>query len=125
MKQINFKQVLPHLAAVVIFLLLSVFLTKPALEGKAVQQNDVIQWKAMAQQSFEFNKKYGHFPKWTNAMMGGMPAYQIALAPEKPMYIHPQYVQDILTLGFPKPVFYLFICALCFYLLCIVIGVNP
>lgn len=125
MKQINFKQVLPHLVAVVIFLLLSVFLNRPALQGKVVQQNDVIQWKAMAQQSFEFKEKHGHFPKWTNSMMSGMPTYQIALGPEKPMTIHLQYVQDILTLGFPRPIFYLFIAALCFYLLCIVIGVNP
>ena len=79
----------------------------------------------MAQQSFEFKEKYGHFPKWTNSMMGGMPAYQIAVGPKEPMHIHLQYVQDILTLGFPKPVFYLFIAALCFYLLCIVIGINP
>ena len=125
MKQINFKQVLPHLAAVVIFLLLSVFLNKPALQGKVVQQNDVIQWKAMAQQSFEFKEKYGHFPKWTNSMMSGMPTFQIALGPENPMNIHLQHVQDILTLGLPKPVFYLFIAALCFYLLCIVLGLNP
>jgi Bacterial membrane protein YfhO len=125
MKQINFKQLIPHLAAVVIFLSLSVILNKPALEGKVVQQNDVIQWKAMAQQSFEFKEKHGHFPKWTNSMMGGMPAYQIALGPKSPMNINMTYVQDILTLGFPKPVFYLFIAALCFYLLCIVIGVNP
>ncbi len=125
MKQINFKQVLPHLVAVVIFLLLSVLLNKPALQGKVVQQNDVIQWKAMAQQSFEFKEKYGHFPKWTNSMMSGMPTYQIALGPKEPMNIRLEYVQDILTLGFPKPVFYLFIAALCFYLLCIVIGINP
>ena len=125
MKQINFKKVLPHLVAVVIFLLLSVFLNKPALQGKVVQQNDVIQWKAMAQQSFEFKEKHGHFPKWTNSMMSGMPTFQIALGPESPMNIHLQHVQDILTLGFPKPVFYLFIAALCFYLLCIVLGINP
>jgi len=125
MKQINFKQALPHLVAVAVFLILSVLLNKPALQGKVVQQSDVIQWKAMAQQSFEYKEKYGHFPKWTNSMMGGMPTYQIALGPKEPMNIHLHYVQDILTLGFPKPVFYLFIAALCFYLLCIVIGVNP
>ena len=125
MKQINFKQVIPHLVAVVIFLLLSVFLNKPALQGKVVQQSDVIQWRAMAQQSFEFKEKYGHFPKWTNSMMSGMPTFQIALGPKSPVNIHLEHVQKILTLGFPKPVFYLFIAALCFYLLCIVIGVNP
>ncbi|MEP7256651.1 MAG: YfhO family protein [Ferruginibacter sp.] len=125
MKHINLKQALPHLVAVIIFLLLSVFLTRPALEGKAVQQSDVIQWKAMAQQSFEFNEKYGHFPKWTNSMMSGMPTFQIALGPRSPMNIRLQVVQDILTLGMPKPVFYLFIASLCFYILCIVIGINP
>ena len=124
MKQINFKQALPHLAAVVIFLLLSVFLTKPALEGKAVQQNDVIQWRAMANQSIEFNKKNGHFPKWTNSMMSGMPTYQIALGPKKSMTINISYIQSVVTLGLPKPVYYLFLAALCFYLLCIVIGIN-
>jgi len=125
MKNINLKQVLPHVVAVIVFVLLSVFLNKPALEGKAVQQSDVIQWKAMAQQSFEFKEKYGHFPKWTNSMMSGMPTFQIALDSKKPMNIRLQLVQDILTLGFPKPVFYLFIAALCFYILCLVVGVNP
>jgi hypothetical protein len=62
MKNISFKKILPHLVAVVTFLLLSIFLNKPALEGKAVEQNDVIQWKAMAQQSFEFKEKYGYPP---------------------------------------------------------------
>jgi hypothetical protein len=125
MKHINFRQVLPHLVAVVIFLLLSVLLTKPSLEGKVVQQTDVIQWKAMAQQSFEFKEKHGHFPKWTNSMMGGMPTYQIALGPQKPVYIHLEHVQKILSLGLPRPVFYLFIAALCFYLLCMVMDINP
>lgn len=88
MKQINFKQVLPHLVAVVIFLTLSMVLNKPALEGKMVQQSDVIQWRAMAQQSFEFKEKNGHFPKWTNSMMSGMPTFQIALEPKEPVRIH-------------------------------------
>src|SRR4051812_40384769 len=105
MKQINFKQLLPHLAAIVIFLLLSVFFTKPALEGKVVQQSDVIQWKAMAQQSYEYKEKHGHFPKWTNSMMGGMPAYQITLGPKDPMNITVWQVEKLLSLGLPRPVF--------------------
>lgn len=125
MKNINFKQVLPHLVAVVIFMLLSIFLSKPAMQGKVVRQNDVIQWKAMAQQSFEFKEKNGYFPKWTNSMMGGMPAYQIALGPKKPMNIHLYHVQKVLRLGMPDSVFYLFAAALCFYLLCIVMRINP
>ena len=125
MKQINFKQVLPHVVAIIIFLLLSIVLTKPALEGKVVEQTDVIQWRAMAQQSYQYKAKYGHFPKWTNSMMGGMPGYQIALGPKKPLTINLGYIQYIITFNLQKPVFYLYLAALCFYLLCIVIGINP
>lgn len=125
MKNISFKQVVPHLLAVVIFILLSVFLSKPAMQGKVVRQSDVIQWKAMAQQSFEFKEKHGHFPKWTNSMMSGMPAYQIALGPKKPMNVNLYQVQKVLTLGLPDSVFYLFAAALCFYLLCLVLGISP
>lgn len=125
MKHFNFKQALPHLVAIVIFLLLSIFLSKPSLQGKVVQQNDVIQWRAMAQQSFEFKEKHGHFPKWTNSMMSGMPAYQIAIGPKNPVTFNFYDIQKVLSLGLPGPVFYLFLAALCFYLLCIVIGINP
>ncbi len=124
MKNINFKKALPHLVAIIIFLLLAVLLAKPALEDKVVQQSDTIQWKAMAQQSFEFKEKHGHFPKWTNSMMSGMPGYVIAMGPKEPMNIRVQYFQDVLGLGFPKPIFYLLIAALCFYFLGLVMGVN-
>ena len=71
MKNISFAGA-PHLVAVITFLLLS--LTRPALQGKVVQQGDVGA-KAMAQQSFEYKEKHGHFPRWTNGMMSGMPAH--------------------------------------------------
>lgn len=125
MKSINFKKILPHIIAIIIFLLLSIFITKPSLEGKVVQQHDVIQWKAMAQQSLKFNEQYGHFPKWTNSMFGGMPTFTIAFGPQKPNYIHIGYVEDLFTLGLPKPVYYLFIASLCFYILSLTIGANP
>lgn len=125
MKQINFRKILPHIVAVVVFLLLSVIMTKPALEGKVIQQHDVVSWKAMAQQSYEYKAKYGHFPKWTNSMFGGMPGFPIAIGPEKAMPIHVGYVEDIITLGLPKPVYYLFLASLCFYFLGLVMRINP
>lgn len=125
MKKIEFKVFIPHIIAVVTFLLLSIAFTKPALEGLVVQQHDVQQVKAMQQQSREFEKKYGYYPRWTNSMFGGMPAYQIALGPKSGNIKSVAVANDILTLGLPKPVYFLFITCLCFYFLCIVIGVNP
>ena len=79
---------MPHVIAVVIFAIVAIIYCKPAFEGKVLQQDDTTQWKAMAQSSFEFKEKHGHFPLWTNSMFGGMPAYQIALTAENPISIH-------------------------------------
>lgn len=125
MKKIDFKIFVPHIVAIVAFLLLSIVFTKPALEGRVVQQHDVQQVKAMQQQSFEFQKKYGYMPYWTNSMFGGMPAYQIAFEPKHGSIYNVSSAQKILTLGLPKPVYFLFITCLCFYFLCIVVGINP
>ena len=125
MKKIDFKIFVPHIIAVVSFLLLSIVFTKPALEGKVVEQHDVQQVRAMQQQSFEYKKKYGHVPYWTNNMFGGLPAYQIAMEPKGGATYSVAIADRMLTLGLPKPVYFLFITCLCFYFLCIVVGVNP
>lgn len=125
MKKFSFKTLIPHIVAFFVFLFLSIVFTKPVLfDGKVVEQHDSQQWRAMAQQSFEFNDKHGYFPLWTNSMFGGMPAYQIAMAPRS-SYISVASFSDIFTLGLPAPVYFLFIACACFYFLCIVIGVNP
>ncbi len=124
MKNFNWKKILPHAIAVFVFLIISIAYTKPALEGKVVQQHDVQQWKGMAQQSYAFKEKTGHFPLWTNSMFCGMPGYQIAIDSKDPAYINVYYVHLILTFGLPKPCYYLFLCCLGFYLLASVLGVN-
>ena len=125
MKKLNWKALLPHIVAVVTFLLLSIIYCKPALEGKVVEQHDVQQWKAMAQQSFEYKEKTGHFPLWTNSMFSGMPAYQIAMDSKDPAVVSVYYINMFMTLGLPKPAYYLFFCCLGLYFLAVVMGVNP
>src|ERR1700753_1014262 len=73
------KKALPHVIAIVVFLIVAVIYCRPALEGKVVSQSDMLQYKGMAQQSFEYKEKHGHFPLWTESAFGGMPAYTIAL----------------------------------------------
>ncbi len=125
MKNFNFKKLLPHLVAIVAFIILSAILCKPVFEGKIVMQHDTQQVKAMQEQSMEFYKQNGYYPRWTNSMFCGMPAYQIALSPKGGSITSVGIVNTILTLGLPKPVYFLFIVCFCFYLLGIVIGVNP
>jgi hypothetical protein len=123
MKNFNFKKILPHLIAIAIFLIVAVIYCKPALQGKVVQQSDIQGWRGMAQQSFEFKDKYGHYPLWTNSMFSGMPAYQIALDPGTRISVG--YLTSIVTLGLPVPISFFFLACICFYFLCLVAGANP
>ncbi|MGN6530489.1 MAG: YfhO family protein, partial [Ginsengibacter sp.] len=123
MKNPNFKKILPHIVAVIVFLIVAVIYCKPALEGKVVQQLDTQGWRGMAQQSFEFKDKYGHYPLWTNSMFSGMPAYQIAFDPRTKITV--SYLSSVITLGLPIPISFFFLACICFYFLCVVAGANP
>jgi hypothetical protein len=119
----DFKKLMPHAIAVVIFVVVAIAYCKPALEGQILNAHDNIGWKGMAQQSFEKKEQYGQFPKWTNSMFGGMPTYQIALEGTHKISFH--YASYILTLGLPKPINFFFLACITFYLLALVLGINP
>ncbi|HEY5405623.1 MAG TPA: hypothetical protein VIJ92_00985 [Ginsengibacter sp.] len=123
MKNFNFKKILPHIIAIVVFLIVAVIYCKPALQGKVVSQHDIQGWRGMSQQSVEFHDKYGYYPLWTNSMFGGMPAYQIAFDSRTKLQVG--YLDNILKLGLPNPISFFFLACICFYFLCIVVGVSP
>ncbi len=123
MKKIDWKKILPHAVAVVVFIVVAVIYCKPTLEGKVLQQTDVTQWKGMAQNSFEYQKKHGHFPLWSNGIFSGMPAFQITSVDNNPVTIG--YLNNVFTLNFPKPISYFFLACICFYFLSQVLKVNP
>jgi len=116
------KTLLPHALAILGLLVLSVIYCKPALNGKILSQSDNMQWQAMAREAMQFKQTHGETPLWTTSAFGGMPTYQIAM--ETP-FTFTNYIPAILTFGLPKPVNVLFLSALCFYLLCIVLATNP
>ena len=120
---INFKKILPHIIAVVIFLLVAVIFCKPAIEGKVVFQHDLQGWRGMVQQSVEFKEKYGHYPLWTNSLFSGMPAFQIAMQGTQPVSM--VYLEKVISLGLPQPINFFFVACICFYFLCIVLRINP
>jgi hypothetical protein len=122
MKKGWLSKLLPHLIAILIFLVIAVIYCKPVLEGKVLEQHDVTQWKAMAKNSFDYKEKHGNFPLWTNSMFSGMPAYQIAIEPSSK--VSPLFFIHILTLGLPKPISFFFLACICFYFLSQVLRVN-
>ena len=121
MKNINWKKILPHVIAVVIFLVVAVIYCKPALEGKVLQQNDVTQWKAMVQNQEIAVQKTGKIPLWTNGMFSGMPAYMIKGNSNN---LAPWYFIDIISLHLPRPIQFFFLACVCFYFLSQVLSVR-
>ncbi|MEO7962116.1 MAG: hypothetical protein ABIR19_11245 [Ginsengibacter sp.] len=123
MKNFDFKKLLPHIIAIVIFLIVADVYCKPALQGKVVSQHDIQGWRGMSQQSVEFNEKNGYYPLWTNSMFSGMPAYQIFL--DARTHVLVGYLSSVITLGLPKPISFFFLACICFYFLCVVAGASP
>ena len=119
----SWKKALPHFIAIVVFLVVAVVYCKPVLEGKVLNQTDVIGHKAMAQQSFEFKEKYGYYPLWTESMFSGMPTYTIQLPSHSTIV---NYIGVLLAFGSPfNPISLFFVACVCFYILTQVLRVNP
>ena len=117
------KKALPHIVAILVFLVVSIVYCKPVLQGKSLAQSDVIQYKGMAQQSQAYKEKHGHYPLWTEGAFSGMPAYTIAMEPRTVINIG--YLHYVFTLGLPKPINFFFLACVCFYFLALVLGINP
>ncbi len=117
-----FKSALPHIIAIALFAIIAIVYCKPALEGKVLQQQDITQWKGMAQDAMLYAEKFGHHPLWTNSMFGGMPTYQITGVPGFAFSIG--LLDNLFTLHLPEPIGLFFLACLCFYFLAQVLGFN-
>ena len=121
MKNPQLKKILPHFVAVVIFLLVSVLFCKPVLDGNVLNQHDTVGWKGMAQNSFEYKEKNGHYPLWNPNLFSGMPNYQVMM---KGKTVLPDLL-GIFSLGTPKPINFFFLACICFYILCLALRIKP
>ncbi|MBP7498040.1 MAG: hypothetical protein KA792_10290, partial [Bacteroidales bacterium] len=117
-----FSKLFPHIIAVLLFIILSFIFFYPVLEGKKLRQGDIINHKGMSKEITDFREKTGKEPLWTNSMFGGMPAYQISVK----YHGNLMWVFDkIFTLSLPHPANLFFLYLVGFYLLLLVLGVNP
>lgn len=114
MKNDLIKRILPHFIAILIFLIVAVLFCRPALQGDTLDQHDIVGWKGMAQNAFDYKEKNGHFPLWNTNVFSGMPNYLIAMDGKS---VLPD-ITKIMTLGLPQPISFFFLAAVCFYILC-------
>jgi len=117
----DFKKILPHIIALLLFVIISAVYFLPQFQGKKLYKGDIVNHQAMAKESQDFYKKTGEVTLWTNSMFGGMPTYQIS-APQKHNYL--KQVRKGLQLGFVRPAGYFILGMISIYILFIVLGFN-
>lgn len=121
MKKENFKHCLPHIKAILVFVIISFLYFSPEVfEGKTVLGGD--SRGGTGQDIGEHLKKTGEVSRWTNSLFSGMPTYQTAPSYQSASYL--SKVRSLYSLYLPAPVGYIFIMMLGFYILLMVFGAR-
>lgn len=100
------------LAAVAIF-----FFFPDDIEGRVLQQHDIMQGLANGQEGAAFQQQTGETTRWTNSLFGGMPNFQIA--PSYPANDALRWVGKAFSLWLPDPAGLLFSMMLGFFIMCL------
>ena len=112
MKQFNYKTLLPHLGAVLIFLCLIFLYFPQLLDKKMLRMDDIEQHKGMSNELADYRERTGEEAIWTNAMFGGMPGYLISVVYHGNLI---QYVGKVVKMGLPRPADSMFVLMLGMY----------
>ena len=73
------KKCLPDVLAVLLFAVLAFAYFFPAdIEGRILYRHDASAGRGAGQEGIEYLQKTGERSRWTNALFGGMPTYQMA-----------------------------------------------
>lgn len=119
--QIDFKKFRIDILILACFILVSLIYCLPQLQGKKLNQSDIVHWQSMAREGMAYHDSTGKDVLWSNSMFGGMPTYTHYVAAANNNY--PSYIQTVLE-GVGKPAYFFFIAMICFYLLTSVMGIN-
>ena len=121
MTKFSWKDSLPHLIALVLFLILPIIYFSPILENKQLNQHDSMTYIGMSKEVVDYNKKSDDLALWTNSMFGGMPSYLIGL----PTKTAVTWIYTVTNLFNLRPANFVFLYFIGFYITLLLFGVNP
>lgn len=124
MKKIRFTEhVLPHLVAVGIFLVITVFFFKPVFfDHKTLEQHDIQQWEGSSKSLRDYRAQSGEEGLWAESMFSGMPAYLINVEwGNKPV----SYLKKVVALSLPHPYANIYLAFISYYILLLCFGIRP
>lgn len=117
----NIKNYVPHILAIVGFIVVSLAYFYPVLSGKQIMQSDIVQYTGMAKELNDFRQTHHEETYWVNNAFGGMPTYQLGAK-----YPHNYIKQlDYVIRFLPRPADYVFLYFIGFYLLLLTYKVKP
>ncbi len=110
------KRILPDLIAVLLFAAISFTYFLPAVsEGRVLFQHDSKEGVGAGVESQEYYQRTGERTRWTNAIFGGMPTYQMSPSYDSTRPI--TFFEQLYHLFLPQYVWYVFVMLLGFYIL--------
>ncbi|MGC3943209.1 MAG: YfhO family protein [Chryseolinea sp.] len=123
MKKIDFRQVLPHLVAIGVFLVVTIVFFSPIFfENKSLNQGDITQWEGSSKSMRDYRDKTGDEALWSENMFSGMPGYLINVQWGN---ISIGYLKKILSFNLPHPICNIYLAMLSYYIMLLVFGVRP
>ena len=120
----DWKKILPHISILAILLVISIGLFPDTFSGKVVKQPDMLNFKGMGSDTRALKKETGEVAVWTNSSFSGMPTYIWGGAPYSGNKLK-QLQNYVLMLGLPAPTARFFGAFLSFFILMLVLRINP
>ena len=122
MKNFDFKKLLPHIIVVASFLAITLVYFSPVLKGYKLIQGDIKNYKGMSKEIADYREKTGDEALWTNSMFGGMPAYLVSFRKKGNLM---NDVDKAMSIWMDPPVKQLFLYLIGFYILLLVLKIDP
>ncbi len=120
MKNFDFKKLIPHIISLFLFIAVSIIYFSPVLQGKILQQSDIVQSKGMEHEREIYKQKDGKEIYWSNAAFGGMPTYLTGASFPNDYILTISKIFNFL----PRPANFLFLYFLSFYILMLVLKID-
>lgn len=115
------SKMLPHMAAVLIYAAVALAYFYPQLQGKRLSQHDINMWRGGAQELIDYREQTGEQSQWCGTMFSGMPAYLVCVRYTGEL----TNVVDRALNFLHTPASWIFLSMIGFYILLIVMGLNP
>lgn len=118
----KFKNILPHVIAIIAFVVICFIYFNPVIDGKQIKPLDIQQSTAWSKEILDFKESTGKITLWTNSMYCGMPTFLIWCPYPSNFGVHFWKFINNLT---PIPVNWVLLYLVCAYIFFCCLKINP